>query len=126
MKRNIWLMAALLSLASMKAVAQQPVVHFDMSLTQDGKITESVTKNAYAVTSQLPAFAVKSIDGDALRFDGYSNYVQTGLSSSSLSATALTLTVTLAAESYPMMKVDVAEDTPSYACIFGNLDENNK
>jgi len=126
MKRNIWLMAALLSLASMKAVAQQPVVHFDMSLTQDGKITESVTKNAYAVTSQLPAFAVKSIDGDALRFDGYSNYVQTGLSSSSLSTTALTLTVTLAAESYPMMKVDVAEDTPSYACIFGNLDENNK
>ena len=119
-------MAALLSLASMKAVAQQPVVHFDMSLTQDGKITESVTKNAYAVTSQLPAFAVKSIDGDALRFDGYSNYVQTGLSSSSLSTTALTLTVTLAAESYPMMKVDVAEDTPSYACIFGNLDENNK
>lgn len=119
-------MAALLSLASMKAVAQQPVVHFDMSLTQDGKITESVTKNAYAVTSQLPAFAVKSIDGDALRFDGYSNYVQTGISSSSLSTTALTLTVTLAAESYPMMKVDVAEDTPSYACIFGNLDENNK
>ena len=89
MKRNIWLMTALLSLASMKAVAQQPVVHFDMSLTQDGKITESVTKNAYAVTSQLPAFAVKSIDGDALRFDGYSNYVQTGLSSSSLSTTAL-------------------------------------
>ena len=126
MKRNIWLMAALLSLASMKAVAQQPVVHFDMSLTQDGKITESVTKNAFAVTSQLPAFAVKSIDGDALRFDGYSNYVQTGISSSSLSTTALTLTVTLAAESYPMMKVDVAEDTPSYACIFGNLDENNK
>ena len=119
-------MAALLSLASMKAVAQQPVVHFDMSLTQDGKITESVTKNAFAVTSQLPAFAVKSIDGDALRFDGYSNYVQTGISSSSLSTTALTLTVTLAAESYPMMKVDVAEDTPSYACIFGNLDENNK
>lgn len=119
-------MAALLSLASMKAVAQQPVVHFDMSLTQDGKITESVTKNAYAVTSQLPAFAVKSIDGDALRFDGYSNYVQTGISSSSLSTTALTLTVTLAAESYPMMKVDVAEDTPSYACIFGNVDENNK
>lgn len=119
-------MAALLSLASMKAVAQQPVVHFDMSLTQDGKITESVTKNAYAVTSQLPAFAVKSIDGDALRFDGYSNYVQTGLSSSSLSTTALTLTVTLAAESYPMMKVDVAEDTPTYACIFGNVDENNK
>ena len=125
MKRNIWLMAALLSLASMKAVAQQPVVHFDMSLTQDGKITESVTKNAFVVTSQLPAFAVKSIDGDALRFDGYSNYVQTGISSSSLSTTALTLTVTLAAESYPMMKVDVAEDTPSYACIFGNLDENN-
>lgn len=119
-------MAALLSLASMKAVAQQPVVHFDMSLTQDGKITESVTKNAYAVTSQLPAFAVKSIDGDALRFDGYSNYVQTGISSSSMSTTALTLTVTLAAESYPMMKVDVAEDTPTYACIFGNVDENNK
>ena len=59
--------------------AQTPVAHFNMSLN-DGKITESVSSQTYTVTtatSQLPACTVAGLDGDALRFDGYSNmYVQ--------------------------------------------------
>lgn len=104
--------------------AQTPVAHFNMSLN-DGKITESVSSQTYTVTSQLPACTVAGLDGDALRFDGYSNYVRAGLPST-ISAETMTISVTLAAETYPMMQVDVAETTPTYATICGNLDETAK
>lgn len=104
--------------------AQTPAAHFNMSLN-DGKITESVSSQTYTVTSQLPACTVAGLDGDALRFDGYSNYVRAGLPST-ISAETMTISVTLAAETYPMMQVDVAETTPTYATICGNLDETAK
>ena len=104
--------------------AQNAVAHFDMSLS-NGKITEQVTHLEYSVNSQLPACIVPGVDGEALRFDGYSNYVRAGLPGG-LSTEALTISVVLAAESYPMMQVDVAETTPSYATICGNLDEDGK
>ncbi len=116
----------LLAAASFGAAqAQTPVAHFDMSL-DNGKITESVANVSYTVNSQLPACTGKGIDGDALRFDGYSNYVKAAIPVSNLSATALTLSVVLAAETYPMMQVDVAETTPTFATICGNVDENSK
>ena len=104
--------------------AMGQVAHFDMSLS-DGKITESVSKAAYAVNSQLPACTIAGLDGDALRFDGYSNYVRAALPAT-LSTTSLTIQVVLAAETYPMMVEDVAETTPTYATICGNLDETAK
>ena len=85
--------------------AQTTVAHFDMSL-HDGKIIEQVSKTEYTVASQLPACTIVGLDGEALRFDGYSNYVRAALPSN-LSTEALTLSVVLAAESYPMMQVDV-------------------
>ena len=97
----------------------------DMSLN-NGQITESVSNTSYTVVSQLPACTIASPSGDALRFDGYSNYVKAGLSASTISTETMTLSVTLAAESYPMMKVDVAEETPTFATICGNLDEAGK
>ena len=113
-------LTALLPLTAMMA----QVAHFDMSLT-DGKITESVTNATYIVHSQLPACILPGLDGYALRFDGYSNYVRAGLPSG-LSTEALTINVVLAAESYPMMQVDVAETTPTFTAICGNLDEDGK
>ena len=119
------LQALLLTTASLLAVTgvqAQTAAHFDMSLTDGGKITETVTQAQYAVSSQLTPFTVEGPDGAALRFDGYSNYVKAGLPAGSLSTEAMTLSVVLAAETYPMMKVDVAEDTPTYGTICGNLD----
>ena len=116
----------LFALASMGvAQAQAPVVHFDMSL-DNGKITETTTGVAYTVSSQLPACTAKGVDGEALRFDGYSNYVKAGIPVANLSTTALTINVVLAPETYPMMQVDVAETTPTYATICGNVDEVGK
>ena len=116
-------------LITMTAVAggtsAQNVAHFDMSLS-DGNIIESVSNKSYTVSSQLPTCTVAGLDGDALRFDGYSNYVKVGLPTATLSKETLTLSVVLAAETYPMMQVDVAETTPTYATICGNLDEGAK
>ena len=114
--------AALLATTLM---AQTPVVHYDMTLNE-GKITEKATGNTYSVNSQLPACNVAGIDGEALRFDGYSNFVKAGLPIASLSAETLTVSMVLAAETYPMMQVDVAETTPTFATLCGNLDEAAK
>ncbi len=98
--------------------------HFDMSLS-GGKVKEEVSGSAFNVVSQLPATAISGLDGEALRFDGYSNYVKASLPAG-LNTETLTMSVTLAAETYPMMQVDAAEDTPTYATICGNLDEAAK
>lgn len=110
---------------TMAAEAQTPAAHFDMSLNS-GQIKEQQSGQSYTVVSQLPACTVDGLDGKALRFDGYSNYVKAGLPVSSLSTEKLTVNVVLAAETYPMMKVDVAEETPTYSTICGNLDEAAK
>lgn len=114
-----------LTAASLSVAAQTTVAHFDMSLN-NGQITESVSNASYNVASQLPAYTIASPSGFALRFDGYSNYVKAGLPVSTISTESMTLSVTLAAESYPMMQVDVAEETPTFATICGNLDETSK
>ena len=124
MKLTKLLLLALTAAQTASVIAQTAVAHFDMSLN-NGKITEQVTKSEYSVMSQLPACTLAGIDGQALRFDGYSNYVRAGLPGG-LSTEALTVSVVLAAESYPMMQVDVAETTPTFATICGNLDEDGK
>ena len=119
--KNLLLMALTAALGT-ETMAQTAAAHFDMTL-KEGKITESVSNTDYQVASQLPACNVAGIDGQALHFDGYSNYVRAGLPVSTLSTEALTVSVMLATETYPMMKVDVAEDTPTYATVCGNLQD---
>jgi len=62
----------------------------------------------------------------ANRYDGYTTYKVTDISSDSLNATAFTLNVLLAAESYPMMNATEAETMPTYATICGTLDDAEK
>ena len=121
MKLKNILMTALVSALPAGINAQQVVAHYSMSLAAGDKIEEAVSHSQYAVTSHLPACTVAGIDGDALRFDGYSSYVRAGLPVGTFSAQALTINVVLAAEAYPMMQVDVAETTPTFATVYGNL-----
>lgn len=121
MKLKILLMT--LMTAQLSAVQAQ-VAHFDMSLS-NGSIIEAVSNKSFPVVSQLPATTVDGLDGKALRFDGYSNYVKATLPAT-LSTEKLTVKVVLAAETYPMMQVDVAETTPTYATICGNLSDDGK
>ena len=125
LKTNLLIMIGLLPHA-LGSAAQTAAAHFDMSLQENGSIKELISGNAYQVTSQLPACTVSGPGGEALRFDGYSNYVKAGLPVSSFSKESLTVSVVLAAEAYPMMQTDAAETTPTYANICGNLDETAK
>ena len=124
MKSRSLLLVALTT-TCLNAIAQITAAHFNMSLN-NGKITELVSNTSYTVSSQLSACTIASPNGDALRFDGYSSYVKAGLPASTISTETMTVSVMLAAESYPMMQVDVAEETPTFATICGNLDETGK
>lgn len=116
---------SILSVFSLTTQASAQVAHFDMSLSE-GKITELVSAVQATVESQLPAFNVDGLEGKALRFDGYSNYVQATVPVSTFSEDALTATVLLAPETYPMMNADEAELSPTFGLICGNLDETAK
>lgn len=121
------LLSSLLLLGAYGSSAQVPstevAARFDMSL-YNGSVKELVSGASYNVSSALPPFSVSAPDGEALRFDGYSNYVKANLPKASLSSDALTINVVLAAETYPMMNTAEAENTPTYATVCGNLDEN--
>ena len=106
--------------------AQTVVAHFPMTVSSDGKIAESVSGQTFAVTSQLPVTTAEGVGGDALRFDGYSCFVRAAVPASTFSTEALTVSVVLAAETYPMMRVEDAEQTPSYATICGYINEDSK
>ncbi|MBR5170293.1 MAG: GH32 C-terminal domain-containing protein [Muribaculaceae bacterium] len=122
MKLRQILLTALVSALPAGINAQQVAAHYDMSLAAGDRIEESVSHNQYTVISHLPACTVKGLNGDALRFDGYSNYVKAGLPVGSFNTETLTISIVLAAEAYPMMQTDVAETTPTFATVYGNLD----
>ena len=125
-KANFLMVAAMMVAQTLNVAAQTAVAHFPMTLSADGKISEAVSGQAFAVVSQLPACAGEGVDGAALRFDGYSNYVRARVPVSTFSTEALAVSVVLAAETYPMMRVEDAEQTPSFATICGNLNEDSK
>ena len=122
--KNI-LTTAMLAAFSAVGMAQQSSIHFDMTVS-DGALKESVSDGTFPVISQLPALSVAGVLGEAMRFDGYSNYVKAKLTNSSLSTTNLTINIVLAPETFPMMNTAEAENSPTYATVFGNLDEAAK
>jgi len=81
-----------------------------------------------AVTS----YGVKALEyvdgaqGKALRTDGYSTYATTTVDPSQIDSTAFAMSLWCAPETYPMMNVNEAETTPTYATIVGNIDDAAK
>ena len=122
--KNI-LTTAMLAALPAAGMAQQSSVHFDMTVI-DGALKESVSNGTFTIVSQLPALSVAGVSGEAMRFDGYSNYVKAKLTNNPLSTTNLTINIILAPETFPMMNTAEAENTPTYATVFGNLDETAK
>ena len=68
MKIKHLLLTTLMAAQAVAIQAQTTAAHFDMSLTADGKITEAASGQQFTVASQLPAFSVDAIQGQALRF----------------------------------------------------------
>lgn len=123
--RKHLLAAAMAVVPATTVVAQPQAVHLDMSYA-NGMVYDEISQQPFTVHSQLPVCHVGGLDGEALRFDGYSNYITAALPTGSFSTSQLSLSIVLAAETYPMMNTAEAENVPTYTNIFGNLDEESR
>lgn len=114
---------ALTTGAAQPALPPEVISFFPMTVT-DGTITDEATGATFSVRSQLPAFSIEGVRGEAMRFDGYSNYV-TARWASETQLTEMTLSLWCAVETYPMMTAE-AEDVATFTTLVGNLDEAAK
>ena len=116
--KSLYLSAAL---GLLTTVASAQTLYFPLD---EAPLTEQTSGRTFAVEGVRTLPFMPGVSGQALRLDGYSNYVKaTGLDFSALGQTALTVSVWCAAETYPMMNAAEAEVTPSFATLVGNIDD---
>ncbi len=106
-------------------VPLKKVVGYDMTLVgtrympTPRYITEEVSgANSFVYSANTPA-NVEGAKGKALRMDGYSTYVNANIDNSKLSDKAISFSVWVAPETYPMMNIDLPQE--DYAMIAGNI-----
>lgn len=101
-----------------ESVSAQLAAHFPMD-PSGYKIKEEVSSISYRVSGNFMPESVSGAVGTALRFDGYSTYVNASVDVSKLNENSLTVSLWCAMESYPMMVTDAAENLSTY--IAGNM-----
>jgi beta-fructofuranosidase len=88
------------------------------------QLTETVSGKSYTVNNNKPVREnVPGAAGQALRFDGYSTFVNAQFNSNNLSNQALSVSLWCAMENYPMMDIDGVNTDFTY--IAGNLKESS-
>ena len=94
------------------------VAKFTFDLNDD-KICESMSGGQYKVNGNFTPENVKGAVGNALRFDGYSTYVNAAVGDILTDAMASTFSVWVAVEAYPIIEVDVhsTERVPIVDCL---------
>ncbi len=98
--------------------------HFSMENAGD-KITETVSGNTFAIQGLRPAENIDGAIGKALRFDGYSTYIDAKIGDIIPSGSKkMTASVWLAVETYPIVEIDV--NTSEQVAIASCLDDNSK
>ncbi len=80
-------------------------------------------EDATGITGARTPLVVKGVSGNAIRFDGYSQYLSQSADLSSCTSD-VTFSLWTALETYPMMNIDV--DKEEYTSIAGNIDESAK
>ena len=119
MKKNLLLISSLLPLA---AFAAQPVVSIPMETDGLSRIKEKVSGTNLKVFGQHTDENVAGAVGKALRFDGYSTYVQGEIPAYSPEGGS-SFGVWVAPESYPIVKHDT--DTDEKISFAGTIDRNS-
>lgn len=100
--------------------------HFPLELNSDNiSITEKVSNKTFTVNnSKSRGENMPGAVGKALRFDGFSTYVNATFNQNLLNDQALSATLWCAMESYPMMAIDAATD--NFTFIAGNMKDAQK
>ena len=91
---------------------------------KENYIEEVNSGRQYFVEGYNYAASVEGVEGSALRLDGYSNFVEVDMSKYALSDSTLTISFVVAAETYPMMVLDAAQDV--WTELIGTIDDTNK
>jgi len=100
------------------------VAHFDMGIT-GGKITETISGVTSEINGVHAPEDVPGAFGKALRFDGYSTYIDASVGNILPEGSAkMTASVWLAIETYPIVELDVA--TTEQVAIASCLNETDK
>jgi len=97
---------------------------FNMPMeVNDGQVTETVSGRSFDVNAATFAESIPGVKGNALRLDGYSNYVEAEINLGSLSK--FTFSIWCAMETWPIIEHDVQNET-DMTCIAGNYDTEAK
>lgn len=98
------------------------VAYFPMEI-KEGQIVESVSGRASDINAATMAERIGGVRGEAVRFDGYSTFIESELALGSMSR--FTFSVWCAMETWPIMEHDVQNET-DMTCIAGNYDAATK
>ena len=93
------------------------------ALPLSAQVATITLDDAAGVVGARQALVVPGVKGQAVRFDGYSQYLQQSVDLSAVQK-ELTFSLWCALETYPMMNIDV--DKEEYTSIAGNLDASAK
>ncbi len=100
------------------------VARFTMTAAY-GNIVEAVSGKAFAINGARQPENVAGARGNALRFDGYTTYIDATTGNLLPSgATKMTASVWLAVETYPIVEIDV--NTPEQVTVASCLDDKAK
>lgn len=111
--------AALITLPGVESPAGI-VAHFPMEIASDGTISEALSGERFSVLGNFGAESVRGASGNAVFLDGYTSYI--GAKIRRLAPMRrMTVSLWLALESYPIVKVD--DPNPgAQTCIINCLD----
>lgn len=118
MKSKLLLASIALSLTG--TLSAERILHFPMEADKYGELSESVTNGYLQVYGHHINENIDGAVGKALRFDGYSTYAQGNIKSIG-DRELLTVSLWVAPETYPIVKIDTPTDEKIR--LAGNLDE---
>lgn len=112
----------LFSLSLMAALSSQAqILQFPMEIGADGSTQETVSQQVYHVEGTLAPVSVPGAKGKAWRLDGYSSFLKAQVDASAIKGQSqVTLSLWVAPESYPMMRLD--ENGEWFTTMAGNLE----
>ncbi len=100
------------------------VAHFPME-PEDGQVTETVSGARFDVCGQFAPECAAGVEGQSLRLDGYTSYVDATLGALlPAGSKAMTFSLWVALEAYPIVRID--QQTSEQAAIATCLDETAK
>lgn len=119
-KYNLLLAAALIP----SAAAADLVAHFPME-AKSGQIIESISRNRFTVQGHFSPENVSGAEGAALRFDGYTTYIDASIGDIiPAGSKQMTISLWAAIETYPVIQLDTP--TTEKIAIASCLDESSQ